>query len=106
MDGRKYRELQLGGPSNAVRIPRVSFPFLRPPSPHFNVDFRSACVKTNSLESVFNIEMGVRGGGGVWGLRVYSSARPSSSAELFPDISIQPWTPKKLVYMFVLACFA
>ena len=37
MDGRKYRELQLGGPINAVSIPRVSFPFLRPPSPHFNV---------------------------------------------------------------------
>ena len=38
MDGRKYRELQLGGPGNAVRIPGVSFPFLRPPSPHLNVD--------------------------------------------------------------------
>ena len=34
------------------------------PLPPFQCCFRSACVKTNSLESVFNIEMGVRGGQG------------------------------------------
>ena len=40
MDGRKYRESNLGGPNNAVRLHVLVSPFSASPSPHFNEETR------------------------------------------------------------------